>query len=239
MTCASDLGLTVGSKIKVIALGNNHACFCEGDIIEFVRDDGTLSPWFKKVGDILDHSPFSLRTHTWEHYKEDEKDIAKLKFPCCVATSEIKDEATFKKILDLFVANGAEVDDKFFHSKENWNWFGVDVNAMSTQYYDHLDSYEERASSKVTIYTVEELLAMLPEEDSPVASQEAITDVLESKPSVGIDSSDSGYKEPTESLVSITKEVKYTVTIKGVDFTFTQDEVNELFDEIVGFVEYE
>ncbi len=34
--------------------------------------------------------------------------IKEIKFPCCVATSEIKYEKTFKKILDLFVANGAK-----------------------------------------------------------------------------------------------------------------------------------
>lgn len=77
------------------------------------------------------------------------------------------------------------------------------------------------------------------DENTSVASQEAITDVSDSKPGVGIDSDTSGYKEPTEPLMSIVKDVKYTVTIKGIDFTFTQDQVNDLVSGLEGFVDYD
>jgi len=36
-------------------------------------------------------------------------------------------------------------------------------------------------------------------------------------------------------LVSIVKDVTYPVSIKGTLFTFTQDEINELTEELLGF----
>lgn len=65
-----------------------------------------------------------------------------------------------------------------------------------------------------------------------VASQEAITDVLESKPSIGIDLAREASTDP---LITITQEVKYTVVIKGITFTFTQEEIDGLAEELLGF----
>jgi hypothetical protein len=46
-------------------------------------------------------------------------------------------------------------------------------------------------------------------------------------------------KVQTQPLVSIVKEVIYTVTIKGVPITLTQDELNELSIELDGFEDYD
>lgn len=36
-------------------------------------------------------------------------------------------------------------------------------------------------------------------------------------------------------LVSIMQEVKYTVVIKGITFNFTQEELDDLAEELLGF----
>lgn len=227
------------------------------------------------------------------------KETKKLKFPCCVPTSQIKDESTLNKLIDLFVASGAKRHDFEYYRLNRWNYFGVSTyNNNTTQYYNNINTYNNDVitESDVTIYSVEDLLSQVvePTEDNPwiewnggsseptnlpahaefkfrngeienheapypfrwehynkrdivayreykppVATQEVLEDVLDDKPSIGIDSSDNGYKEPTEPLVSIAKEVKYYVTVKGVDFTFTQDQINELVSELEGFVDYE
>jgi hypothetical protein len=125
MTYASDLGLKVGSKIKVLDYASETGCcFNKGEVLQLVEDDGAMNPYFKS-----DSSPnrkaFSLDLHKWEHYKE-------------------------------------------------------------------------------------EL-------------------------SVGIDLADEGSEKTVEALVSITQEVKYTVVIKGTTFTFTQDELDALTEELLGF----
>ena len=68
-----------------------------------------------------------------------------------------------------------------------------------------------------------------------IASQEAITERLEDNPSAGIDYSVMGTTASTEPLITITQEVKYTVVIKGTTFTFTQDELDALTEELLGF----
>lgn len=68
-----------------------------------------------------------------------------------------------------------------------------------------------------------------------VASQEAIAERLEDKPSVGIDLAKEGSDKTVVALVSITQEVKYTVVIKDTTFTFTQDELDALTEELLGF----
>lgn len=47
------------------------------------------------------------------------------------------------------------------------------------------------------------------------------------------------YPKPIESLVSIVKDTKYNVTIKGVAFTFTQAEFNGLVSGLEGYKDYE
>ena len=318
MTYASDLGLKVGSKIKVLGVGNSHACFSVGDTIELVKDDGTLSPWFKRIGDSLDQSPFSIRTHTWQHYKEEEKDMTpfeqagytkdtkfkvlvddydleigtvvvirtddgtdcpffktivpqdhgslcyylpnartgceqlellveilapKIKFPCCVPTSEIKDANTLLALVAVFEANGATVYDGVdcgggheFDRVDNWDYFGVSLRASSapfrTDFYDDFEDYNQsEESSELTVYHVSNLLGSTPS----IASQEAITERLEDSLGVGIDLSKEASSSTTEPLVSIVKDVTYHVSIKGTLFTFTQDEINELTEELLGF----
>lgn len=65
-----------------------------------------------------------------------------------------------------------------------------------------------------------------------VASQEAIAERLEDTLSVGIDLATDASTDP---LITITQEVKYTVVIKGITFTFTQEEIDELAEELLGF----
>ena len=300
MTYASDLGLKVGSKIKVIGDGVG-CCFNDGDIIELVEDDGQTNPYFR--GDSLNRKAFSLDRYKWEHYKEDESKV-KIKFPCCVPTSEIKDAKTLLALVSLFEANGATVYDGVdcgggheFDRVDNWDYFGVSLRAGSvpfrTDFYDDFEDYNQsEESSELTIYHVANLLGeevkatdsgdwiewnggeISPvtggtvvdvkfrnwEEDTDVshdyswrhdgedfdiiayrlhlpstASQKSITECLEDNPSVGIDYSVMGSTASTDPLISITQEVKYTVVIKGTTFTFTQEELDTLTEELLGF----
>lgn len=75
MTYASDLGLTVGSKIKIIApKGTGSEYYDDQDILELTKDNRTPSPIFQNltkgglayftVGDRTDECI------SWEHYKE-------------------------------------------------------------------------------------------------------------------------------------------------------------------------
>lgn len=73
-------------------------------------------------------------------------------------------------------------------------------------------------------------------EDNPsVASCEAITERLGDNPSVGVDYSVMGATASVDPLITITQEVKYTVSIKGITFTFTQEEIDELAEELLEF----
>lgn len=65
MTYASELGLKVGSKIRVLEA---NIYFSRNEIITLVEDDGTFCPYFESDKGIC-MSPFSLE-RKWEHYKE-------------------------------------------------------------------------------------------------------------------------------------------------------------------------
>lgn len=203
-------GYTKETKFKVLEAQYG---FRKGEIVTLDWDDQSSCPRFKSEGGNTAFIFFSTtvghKTGLEVYVEESEADNTHtLKFPCCVATSEIKDEETFQKILDLFVANGAEVSDRLFSDKGNWNWFGVDVNDLTTEYYNSVSSYATDYEEKdVTVYTAEELLAMTPKEETP--------------------------------LITVVKDVTYSVGIKGTLFTFTQDELNELVSELQGFEDYE
>lgn len=245
MSYASDLGLKVGSKIKVLS---PSVYFKTGDIIMLTEDDYTEMPWFR--GGSRVREPFPIIDCQWEHYKEEEKDMTsttKIKFPCCVPTSEIKDAKTLLALVALFEANGAIVYDGVscgggheFDRVDSWDYFGVSLracgntfgNTFRTDFYDDLEDYDQSGvSSELTVYHVANLLG----DNAIVASQEAITERLEDNPSVGIDYSVMGSTASTEPLITITQEVKYTVVIKGITFTFTQDEIDALAEELLGF----
>lgn len=245
MSYASDLGLKVGSKIKVLS---SSVYFKTGDIITLTEDDYTEIPWFRGGG--RRREPFPIIDCQWEHYKEEEKGVTsatKVEFPCCVPTSEIKDAKTLLALVALFEANGATVYDGVacgggheFDRVNYWNYFGVSLracgntfgNTFRTDFYDDFEDYNQsEESSELTIYHVANLLG----DNAIVASQEAITERLEDNPSVGIDYSVMGSTASTEPLITITQEVKYTVVIKGITFTFTQDEIDALAEELLGF----
>lgn len=244
----------IGDKVEIINIGGFNNGFVKvGDIATFI-DEHTLSCPTWEGTQVIYKQCMSVHIKPWVEpnaktpfeqagYTKDTV-VPKLKFPCCVPTSEIKDEATLKTLTDLFEANGARVVDGVdldgrveFERVDFWEYFGVSVRdggIFRTDFYDNAGSYkhdDEDREAEVIIYSVAELLRE--------AKKEVITDVSDSKPSVGIDSSISGYKEPIEPLVSIVKGVKYTITIKGVDFIFTQDQVNALVAELEGFVDYD
>lgn len=314
MSYASDLGLKVGSKIKVTG-SDAGCCFDDGDIIELVEDDGQTNPFFRR-GSSPNRKAFSLDRYKWEHYKEEEKgvtSVTKIKFPCCVPTSEIKDVDTFEAIKSLFVVNGAEISEGDYDwGVPDFEYYGV-TSYGSAKFWDWKSTYSsDGKEDSVTAYSVAELLGLVAkeepvaevpplltlfaigtevkiskdskfydcgegnppdtkgriednssiygddfcyqvkwdndtcnsyrlndlvlwEEDTSVASQEAITERLEDNPSVGIDYSVMGTTASTEPLITITQEVKYTVVIKGTTFTFTQEELDTLTEELLGF----
>jgi hypothetical protein len=216
-----------GDKVEIINIGVFNKGFVKvGDIATFVKEDElNCSTW--NTSQVIYEQCIPIHIKPWV---EPKTKTSKLKFPCCVPTSEIKDEATLKALVDLFEANGARVYDGVdsdgnieFERVDNWEYFGVselEGKGFRTDFYDDEGSYSEDADTPIiaTVYSVHGLLGK-----------------ANSKPSVGIDSDTSGYKEPTDPLVSIVKDVKYTVAIKGVDFTFTQDEINGLTEELSGF----
>lgn len=67
MTYASDKGLLVGSKIKILEIDEIAEFFKKGDILTFTQDDGTSTPWFN--GGDYDR-PMHLPQTKWEHYRE-------------------------------------------------------------------------------------------------------------------------------------------------------------------------
>ena len=251
----------IGDKVEIISIGVFNKGFVKvGDIATFVEEhtincqtwkdtqwisgsleDLYIKPWV----DPEAKTPFEQAGYTKDTV------VPKLKFPCCVPTSEIKDEATLKTLTDLFEANGARVVDGVdldgrveFERVDCWEYFGVSVRdggIFRTDFYDNAGSYkhDEDREAKVIIYSVAELLREAKKEIQVVPSVETPWIKWNGSSEAPVDSDTSGYKEPIEPLVSIVKDVKYTVTIKGVDFTFTQDQVNKLVSELEGFVDYE
>lgn len=252
MSYASDLGLTVGSEIKVIAPNGGNGIYGDGHVLMLREDDHSKNPTFYNLTTGDDTCCFTITERsddtTWEHYKE-EKDMAKtpfeqagytketkfkvlesqygfrkgeivtldwddqsscprfkskgghtaflffsttgesktdlevyveeseadntntLEFPCCVAISEIKDEETFKKILDLFIANGADKYEVNWEDGGYYKYFGVDYDD-DTVFYSCVESYSfDDVESEVTVYTAEELLAMIPKEETTTTKE--------------------------------------------------------------------
>lgn len=237
MSYASDKGLKVGSKIKILEIDRVSEFFKVGDILTLIEDDLSDTPWFKGGGH--DRKPMHLPVTKWEHYKEDGTGVTSataIKFPCCVPTSEIKDEETFEKVKGLFIKSGANLmEDYFGWGCPNFGWYGVDYNRY-TKFWDWKSNYSVSDKGEdVTVYTLKDLFPEVTEVTPSVASQEAITERLEDSPSVGIDYSVMGTTASTDPLITITQEVKYTVVIKGITFTFTQEEIDELAEELLGF----
>lgn len=179
MTYASDLGLKVGSKIKVIGDGVG-CCFNDGDIIELVEDDGQTNPYFR--GDSLNRKAFSLDRYKWEHYKE-----------------ESKPKTPFQQA-------GYTTDMKF-------TYVGRDGDFP-------LGS---------TVWIIEDDGSECPTFTDGYARNYCY---VRANPHGGADITPAVQEVQ---LVSITQEVKYTVVIKGNTFTFTQDELDALAEELLGF----
>ena len=175
MTYASDLGLKVGSKIKVLS---PSVYFKTGDIIMLTEDDYTEMPWFR--GGSRVREPFPIIDCQWEHYKEEEKGVTsatKVEFPCCVPTSEIKDAKTLLALVALFEANGATVYDGVscgggheFDRVDSWDYFGVSLracgntfgNTFRTDFYDDLEDYDQSDNpSKIPVRSVAELVGLV------------------------------------------------------------------------------
>lgn len=191
MTYASDLGLEVGSKIKILGAGAG-CCFNDGDIIELVKDNGTDVPWFKLVGKNLDNKPFSLDSHDWVLYQEDE-DL----------------------IMTPFQKAGFTKDTKFRCLCNYGNLRkGVIVTLNKDDGTDCPEFIDENGNEEYMI---------LP--DLASAELEVYTEMS---------GDDSSLIEEIP-LVEISRDVKYTVLIKGVPFTFSQDEIDELVSELSGF----
>ena len=234
-------GYTKDTKFKLLMDYNSYK---KGDIVTLHRDDGSDCPMFTD-GKGNYHYLYlpNMRPTGDQRMEVYVEEATKIKFPCCVSTSEIKDAKTLLALVALFEANGATVYDGVdcgggheFDRVDSWDYFGVSLRASSapfrTDFYDDFEDYNQsEVSSELTIYHVANLLG----DNAIVASQEAITERLEDNPSVGIDYSVMGTTASTEPLITITQEVKYTVVIKGTTFTFTQEELDALAEELLGF----
>jgi len=152
-------GYTKDTKFKFIGEDGE---FEQGETVWLERDDGTSCPKFtngKRSEYLIAVSESGLDVEPITEPK-------KLKFPCCVPTSEIKDEETFKKILDLFVANGATKAEMMYSSVRSWANFGVDHD-KETMFYDYIVSYsDDDDEDEVTVYKVEDLLATISGEET-------------------------------------------------------------------------
>lgn len=145
-------GYTKDTKFKFIG---ERREFEKGETVWLGFDDNTPAPFFTngKRGNFL-------------YFEGSDKDLEvivenkKLKFPCCVPTFEIRDEDSFKKLIELFVANGAREYETDYGSVRDWGNFGVD-NDGDTVFYSRISSYSENRETEtdVTVYTVEELLS--------------------------------------------------------------------------------
>jgi hypothetical protein len=187
MTYASDLGLKVGSVIEVLGVGTG-CCFNDEDIIELVKDDGTSAPWFKLFGKNLENKPFSLDSHGWVLYKEEDL------------------------IMTPFQKAGFTKDTKF-RCLCNYGDLrkGVIVTLNKDDGTDCPEFIDGNGNQEYMI---------LP--DLAFAELEVYTEI-------SVDDSSLIEEIP---LVEISREVKYTVLIKGVPFTFSQDEIDELVSEL-------
>ena len=184
MTYASDLGLKVGSKIKVLS---SSVYFKTGEIIELVEDDGQTNPYFR--GDSLNRQAFSLDRYKWEHYKEESK--PKTPFQQAGYTTDMKFTYVSR---DGYFPLGSTV------------WIIEDDGTECPQFTDGYNS--DYCYVRDNLY-----------------EKADITPIVESK---------EGAVQEVQ-LVSITQEVKYTVVIKGTTFTFTQEELDALTEELLGF----
>jgi hypothetical protein len=130
----------------------------------------------------------------------------KLKFPCCIATSEIKDEETFKAIRELFLEAGAfKAEDGFKWGCPDFNYYGVDGFSY-TKFWDNIATYSSNIvheEEDVMVYTLEDLF--------PEA--EVVTTRIEP--------------------FKVVKHIYYDVTIKGEEYRFTKEEANLLCTRLI------
>ena len=306
-------GYTKDTKFKLLM---DYSSYKKGDVVTLHHDDGSSCPMFTD-GKSNNHYVYlpNMRPEGDQRIEVYVEEAIKIKFPCCVSTSEIKDVDTFEAIKSLFVVNGAEISEGDYDwGVPDFEYYGV-TSYGSAKFWDWKSTYSsDGKEDSVTAYSVAKLLGLVAkeepvaevpplltlftigtevkiakeskyyvesdlhnpvntrgvlignkpnyrddeyiyrvrwengttncyeihdlvlwEDDVSVASQEAITERLEDNPSVGIDYSVMGSTASTDPLISITQEVKYTVVIKGTTFTFTQEELDALTEELLGF----
>lgn len=219
---------------------------------------------------------------------------SKLKVPCCVELKGLEKYQVLE-IEDIFVKLGAGVCDSAEEfSPDFWKYYGVEDD-NTTQFYDRRGSYsEDDNDSDVTLYTLEELRALVVEDQaSPetpsdgwiewnggarpvaeativetkyrgwegeiqpagnlrwywakedngcdegvdiiayriIAKQEALGDVSEQPTTMVLPEADSSCNQG-KSLVEVVRNLSYTVTIKGVEFELTDEEYQELINQL-------
>lgn len=201
-----EAGYTKDTKFKLLMDCNSYK---KGDVLTLHHDDGSTCPMFTD-GKSNNHYVYlpNMRPEGDQRIEVYVGEATKLKFPCAVPMSEIKDQETFDKIFTLFIVNGAEEYEIDYKENLDYRFFGVDYDE-DTIFYSSVQLYSW-GDEEVTVYSVAELLSLVPKEEETAAVKET-------------------------PLVSITKDVTYTVTIKGTLFTFTQDEINKLTEELLGF----
>ena len=128
MSYASDLGLTVGSKIKIIApKGTGSEYYDDQDILELTKDDRTPSPRFQNLTKgALAYFTVGDRTDeciSWEHYKEPVKVTPKL-----VWKEMTLEEVKAVQVGDKIRIGGEETEIVYTYNKEYD--FGFDINPM-------------------------------------------------------------------------------------------------------------
>jgi hypothetical protein len=139
------------TKFKVIDKGSHY--FDLGQIITFAshRIDG--GAWFWNEGKGARQI---LNLNQVELLAESVALKPKLKFPCCIATSEIKDEETLRKVQVLFLESGVELESKW-RTLSSYNYYGVDYD-KEAWFWNNKESYSRGDNeSEVTVYTLKDL----------------------------------------------------------------------------------
>ena len=161
------------AKFKVI--GKDSHFFDLGQIITFEshRKDGGAWFWneFKSVRQILDFNEI-------EPIAASVTLKPKLTIPCCIKTSEIKDEDTLGKVVKLFEENGAKACESNWYTLEGYTYYGINWG-KEAWFWNHKETYSENDNeNEVFEYTLKDLF---PETEDTVATPvvEALEDTIQ------------------------------------------------------------
>lgn len=260
MSYASDLGLTVGSKIRI----KFPCCVPMSEIKDQETFDKIFALFIANGAGEYETDWEDNKDYGYNYFGVDyDKDTV---FYGCVESysfNDEEDEVTAYSVAELLgsvpkeeapvtpvvtevpvialLPVGTEVqiakDSEWYYGDEfSSNPKDVKGTIASNTHSHDTDGfvyYVKWSNGSTNSYKLTDLVLWNEATEAP--PQEAITERLEDNPSAGIDLSKEASSSTTEPLVSIVKDVTYHVSIKGTLFTFTQDEINEITEELLGF----